>query len=323
MTQVAAAALPHHAERSDACGGSTSTGPQRDGAVRIDVCVKCGWANRAVSHLLQRADATPVPVDITPGAELQTPPSAALVYDLNPWDRTAVEWLAERADEGESTPVLYYLPPTGAAFATLEAVPKGRDMYLQIQCRDGESLRHLKHAARALVRSVPRMRIMDALAASLPHPSSSTFLFGHRALVMLAAGQRPTVESVARGLGLSARSLQRRLAADGLVGPKPLLDWLTFAHIHVVAASRQCTPAKSAAQSGLTGNDLYRLRKRVRGLCAQEGTPLRAAGETLAIHPVPHVSPSGLGPDLRLRRRSPPLLRARQSICNPRRGGLA
>jgi len=71
------------------------------------------------------------------------------------------------------------------------------------------------------------------------------------------------VAAIARALGLSQRTLQRRFRADGLPGPKALLDWLTLAHLRHVSHAQQRSGARVAADLGLAPNDLYRLRKRV------------------------------------------------------------
>jgi hypothetical protein len=71
------------------------------------------------------------------------------------------------------------------------------------------------------------------------------------------------VAAIARALGLSQRTLQRRFRADGLPGPKALLDWLTLAYLRHVSQAQQRSVARVAAELALAPNDLYRLRKRV------------------------------------------------------------
>jgi AraC-like DNA-binding protein len=71
------------------------------------------------------------------------------------------------------------------------------------------------------------------------------------------------VAAIARALGLSQRTLQRRFRADGLPSPKALLDWLTLAHLRHVSHCQQRSQARVAADLGLAANDLYRLRRRV------------------------------------------------------------
>lgn len=228
---------------------------------RVDVAVSCEWAGRAVARALREAGALPVPI----GGRLRevgSRPGAALVYDLSPWDRTAVSALQDYRVQVRA-PVLLYLPPTGSAFATLSEIGTDGQIEVQIQSRQQDCLEHLGRAARSLIGGVPRVRIMGLMSRAMPRMSSAAFLFGHRALAVLGCGHRPTVASLARALGFSSRTLQRRFAAEGLPSPKTLLDWLTLAHIHATAETRELSLAKAAARSKLTGNDLYRLRKRV------------------------------------------------------------
>jgi AraC-like DNA-binding protein len=184
------------------------------------------------------------------------------VYDLSPWDSSALAFLRQRSAALATAPILLYLPPTGAAFAALAHVPKSEYTGLQVQARDGNSLRHLHDATNTLVNGLPRVHIMRQLTEAIPDLSGVARLFAHRALRILGSGQRPTVAAIARGLGLSPRTLQRRFAADGLPPPKALLDGLTLAHVDAVARMQNLSVARAAARAGLTSNDLYRLRKR-------------------------------------------------------------
>jgi len=223
--------------------------------------VSCEWAERAVACALREAGAIPVPI----GGRLReaaSRPGVALVYDLSPWDWTAVSALHDYSAQARA-PVLLYLPPTGSAFAMLSQIRTDATIDVQIQSRNQDCLEHLGRAAQALIGGVPRVRIMSLMSRAMPGMSSAAFLFGHRALSVLGSGHRPTVGSLARALGFSPRTLQRRFAAEALPSPKTLLDWLTLAHVHATAETRELSLAKAAARSKLTGNDLYRLRKRV------------------------------------------------------------
>jgi AraC-like DNA-binding protein len=255
---------------------------------RIEVCVECDWAARAASHAVRDIGAAPVqtPTPVTAGRSLRE--SAALIYDLSPWDGAAVAYVRRHATRASGSPILLYLPPTGAAFAALSRVPRSDYVGLQIQSRDGESLRHLRDATSTLVTAIPRVHIMMLLAESIPRLSSAAVLFGQRVLRILGAGQRPTVGNTARALGLSPRTLQRRFTADGLPPPKAFLDWLTLAHISAVAASHNIATSSVAAHAGLTSNEMYRLRKRLSGALAGRCRPLHSALEGLGAYG-PHI----------------------------------
>lgn len=211
--------------------------------------------------------------------------SAALVYDLHPWTQTAAQRFGGLVHGLSGGPILLYLPASGPAFTTYSQLPRAGDIRVQVQSRDPDSMAHLRDAAVGLIRAVPRVWIMDDLKRAVPGLSSASYLFGHRALGVLASGRRPSVAAIARALGLSQRTLQRRFRADGLPSPKALLDWLTLAHLRHVSHFQRRSVARVAADLELAPNDLYRLRKRV----------LRRAECLGAERPTPPMPAAALG----------------------------
>jgi len=255
--------------------------------MRVGVCVESDWAGRAVARALGDAGAVAVQLDTSAITARELAGSAALVYDLHPWTDTAVRRFAGVVRGLRGGPVLLYLPPSGPAFTTFSQLPRAGDIRVQVQSRDADSMAHLRDAAVGLIRAVPRVWIMDQLKRAVPGLSSAAYLFGHRALGILASGRRPRVASIARALGLSPRTLQRRFGADGLPCPKALLDWLTLAYLRHVAHVQLRSQARVAAELALAPNDLYRLRKRVlrhTGLIGAEG-----------LTPPPTAAPRGAG----------------------------
>ena len=270
MLTAACTSAPFHPPAAGGAACRVGVASCAHGEPRVEVRVESGWAARAACHAVRHVGATPV-VGASYAVPLPRPsPPAALVYDLSPWDSAAVAYLERRVHEAKRIPILLYLPPTGAAFAALSRVPRSAYLGVQIHARDAESLGHLRAAATELVLAIPRVRILRVLTDAVPTLSNTALLFGQRVLRGLGAGQRPTVASVARGLGLSSRTLQRRLHADGLPAPKAFLDWLTLLYVQAVAESRQVTAARVAALAGITSNDLYRIRRRLRDLAGSE-----------------------------------------------------
>jgi len=231
--------------------------------MRVGVCVESEWAGRAVARALAHAGADAVPLGASAIASQELAGSAALVYDLNPWTQAAVRRFSGAVRGLKGGPILLYLPASGPAFTAFSQLPRTGDIRVQVQSRDVDSMAHLRDAAVGLIRAVPRVWILDNLRRAVPGLSSAAYLFGHRALGTLASGRRPRVSSIARALGVSPRALQRRFRADGLPGPKALLDWLTLAYLRRSSHVQQRSVARVAAELGLAPNDLYRLRKRV------------------------------------------------------------
>lgn len=231
--------------------------------MRVGVCVESQWAGRAVARALGDAGADAVPLEASAITSRALAGSAALVYDLNPWTQAAVRRFGGVVRGLRGGPILLYLPASGPAFTTFSQLPRAGEIRVQVQSRDPDSMTHLRDAAVGLIRAVPRVWIMDQLKRAVPGLSAAAYLFGHRALGILAAGRRPSVAALARALGLSPRTLQRRFRADGLPAPKALLDWLTLAHLRHCSGVQQRSVARVAADLALAPNDLYRLRKRV------------------------------------------------------------
>jgi len=231
--------------------------------MRVGVCVESEWAGRAVARALADAGADAVHLEASAITSQGLAGSAALVHDLNPWTQTAVRRFAGVVRGLRGGPILLYLPASGPAFTAFSQLPRAGDIRVQVQSRDPDSMAHLRDAAVGLIRAVPRVRIMDHLKRVVPGLSGAAYLFSHRALGVLASGRRPSVAAIARALGLSQRTLQRRFRADGLPGPKALLDWLTLAHLRHLSHVQQRSVARVAADLELAPNDLYRLRKRV------------------------------------------------------------
>jgi len=268
------------------------------GRMRVGVCVESEWAGRAVSRALREAGAVAVHLDSSTITPEQLAGSAALVHDLNPWTRTAAQRFDGLVRGLMGGPILLYLPASGPAFTTFSELPKAGDIRVQVQSRDPDSMTHLREAAFGLIRAVPRVWIMDALKRAVPGLSSAAYLFGHRALGVLAAGRRPSVATISRALGLSQRTIQRRFRADGLPGPKALLDWLTLAHLRHVSHLQSRSVARAATDVGLAPNDLYRLRKRV--LCRAESidmegltAPMPAGALGKSLDSIPLVASMG------------------------------
>jgi AraC-like DNA-binding protein len=271
-----------------------SAGPER---MRVGVCVESEWAGHAVSRALAHAGADAVQLEASAITSLELAGSAALVYDLNPWTQAAVRRFAGAVRGLKGGPILLYLPASGPAFTAFSQLPRAGDIRVQVQSRDADSMAHLRDAAVGLIRDVPRVWILDHLKRAVPGLSGAAYLFGHRALGVLASGRRPRVATIARALGVSQRALQRRFRDDGLPGPKALLDWLTLAYLQRSSHVQQRSVARVAGDLGLAPNDLYRLRKRVLHRAQFPGTEglvpqPPAAGRRAAITAPSPVTPA-------------------------------
>jgi hypothetical protein len=79
----------------------------------------------------------------------------------------------------------------------------------------------------------------------------------------MSFGRKVTVVTAAAALGLSTRTLERRMSEAGFPGPKEFLDWLTLLHVCYSAEQYGQSLPRIAHTVGLTSNDLYRIRRRL------------------------------------------------------------
>ena len=232
----------------------------------VGCCVETSWADRAIARSLTEQRVCSVPLKV--GNLLRQSPDtrvSGLVYDLAPW--TPVAWrrfqnLTERRPE---LPVLLYLPATGPAFSALGGLPRTERVRIQVQLRDAQSLRCLKDSVSWLINSGPRLEVMGLLDSTVNNLPSTAYLFVHQVLVMLGAGCRPSVLSIARTLGVCSRTIERRLAHAHMPPPKRLLDWITMLYIATVAVSSGASICRCAAGVELSSNDVYRIRRSLLG----------------------------------------------------------
>ena len=233
---------------------------------RVGCCVETNWADRAITRSLAELGARSVSVRMEDLLrQSRDARVGGLVYDLAPW--TTLAWhrfrcLAERRPE---LSVLLYLPPTGSAFAVLGELPRGDRVRIQVQGRDAGSLRSLKDSASWLIDSSLHLEVMALIRLTVGNLPSTAYLFAHQVLVMLGAGYRPSVSSIARTLGVCSRTIERRLAHAQMPPPKRLVDWITMLYVGTLAVSAGKSIRQSATRIGLSSNDIYRIRRRLLG----------------------------------------------------------
>lgn len=262
----------------------------------VGCCVAVGWADRAVTSALRDQQVRPVRMGVEELLSGSSPVRmSGLVYDFAPWTAEAQRRFRKLVATVPELPILLYLPPTGSAFAALGCLPPAERVRLQVQGRDSESLRCLTDEVRWLLNARPRLQVLASLDFVIDSMESTAFLFAHQVLAMLGAGQRPRVHIVANTLGVSERTVARRLAQNGLPPPKRFLDWLTMFQVVAVAATADISIRRAGRRAGLSSNDLYRIRCRLLGSCpsrscAVELRDLLLRGLALEVHRLRRVN---------------------------------
>ena len=76
-----------------------------------------------------------------------------------------------------------------------------------------------------------------------------------------ASGEWP--KDCSRALGLSRRTLERRVRGDNLPPPKELIDWVLLLHVSFIAERARTSICKVARFAGVNPNGLYRTKRRL------------------------------------------------------------
>jgi hypothetical protein len=196
----------------------------------------------------------------------RNPAWEALVYDLNPWDRRALAIVRRLTDVAPSAPILLYVPHTPGVGALLEDCAGDPRVFVKLQFNDGTEIERLKAELVRIGRQIPCEQLAMLLRCALPEAPARVrdFLWGSLQALAHPTGQNhPTAHSVAAGLGLSVRTLERALAACGLPQPKELLNWLTLLYITLTAERTARSTAATGRAMGWRPTDIYRLRHRL------------------------------------------------------------
>ena len=237
--------------------------PVRDPSTVIGCAVTNDWAFRCSTRLVEQEGGHIVAAQTAEVANRAAPSYAALIYDLAPWDERALARIDHLRSLRPELPLLLYLPPVSPAVSLVPSCGRLTNVRLRMQERHGDGVKGLQQDVRWLLRSVPVREIMTQVADALPEVSSLTTLFSHHVLRRLSVKRRATVTSAARALGLSKRTLERRMRNDRLPPPKEIIDWLTILHVSLIAARSSLSVSRVARSIQMNPNDLYRIKKRL------------------------------------------------------------
>ena len=201
---------------------------------------------------------------------------SALIYDLAPWDDRAVVDINRLRRWRPELPILFYVPPVSQAVALLPRCAGIRNVRFRMQDRNENGVAEFRRDIAWLVQSVPSGEIITRLRELFPEMPLSLLQLARYVLRTSGVKQRPTVESAARALRLSKRTLERRVRCDGLPAPKELIDWITLLHVSFVASRGSTSISRVVRCAGINANDLYRIKSR---LADRAGRQLRSQAE--------------------------------------------
>lgn len=201
---------------------------------------------------------------------------SALIYDLAPWDDRALVGINRLRRWRPELPILFYVPPVSRAVALIPRCGGIGNVRFRMQERNGNGMSELRRDIAWLLESMPSGEIITRLKEVFPEMPSSLLRLARYVLRTPSANWRPTVESTARALRLSKRTLERRVRYDSLPAPKELIDWITLLHVSFVASRGSTSISRVARCAGINANDLYRLKSR---LADRAGKRLRNQAE--------------------------------------------
>jgi len=221
------------------------------------------WANGFSHRSVELEGGLIVGVHPSQIAVSESPSYSALIYDLAPWDDRALVNINRLQRRRPELPVLFYVPPVSQAVALMPRCGGIGNVRFRMQERSGKGMSEFRRDVAWLVQSVPSGEIITRLKEVFPEMPSSLLQLARYVLRTPGVTRRPTVESAARALGVSKRTLERRVRCDGLPAPKELIDWITLLHVSFVASRGSTSISRVVRCAGINANDLYRIKSRL------------------------------------------------------------
>ena len=201
-------------------------------------------------------------------------PMRSLVYDLCPWTPAAAATLVGLMETNPELRVLLYVPVRADSLEMLPRFAGFKGISTKIQSFSVVTFGLLCGLLRRLDSGDVDAVCERAVTSALPDlpPSMREML---RVAGSSIAGMRPStgplnVAQLAGELGVSSRTLARKLAAAGLPPPKEFLDWMLLVYVEDRATREGCPHFTVARRLGCDSNAFYRVRKRRLGTAAPD-----------------------------------------------------
>lgn len=229
----------------------------------VGCAVTTEWANGLSHRSVELEGGRIVHVHPSQMAVSESHSYACLIYDLAPWDDRALVNINRLRRWRPELPILFYVPPVSRAVALIPRCGGIGNVRFRMQERSGNGMSEFRRDVAWLVQSVPSGEIITRLKEMFPEMPPSLLQLTRYVLRTPGVNRRRTVESAARALGLSKRTLERRVRCDGLPAPKELIDWITLLHVSFIASRGSTSISRVARCTGITANDLYRIKSRL------------------------------------------------------------
>jgi hypothetical protein len=229
----------------------------------LNCCVRDAEVRRDVHRAAASCGSSMVDVDLPlrPPSRKRPLPSG-LVYDLAPWDESALEAVHGVRRDFPALPIFLVVPSRETA----------AELLLQcgtLPCVHGvlhgpSSHERVKDGVIALLATAPTTVLRKIVLALFPGiPERGTDYVARVVDGLQEERDSVRVGDLLPALSLTPRIAERAFAEAGLPRPKRLADWLTLLLIALTAERGLISLGEAARHYGYDPNEYYRLRQRV------------------------------------------------------------
>lgn len=237
---------------------------------RVGYCVADPEGSAAIVRAIN--DCGAITIRLTPDALRQQAPLVggldALVYDLEPWDSTAVDIMVALREARPSLPILLCLPPAPIHPQLLISLGSIPGLVACNQYCDSTKFAGLREQVTSLLTRVPCCQLRALVlrvCGNLPQP---VVAFVDVALTSIRermgrSGQDLRVLTLANQSRSELRHLEQICRDLHLPTPKRLMDWTRYLFVNLEALEAESSVCRVAASLGIDSNALYRMRRRL------------------------------------------------------------
>jgi len=191
---------------------------------------------------------------------------AGLVFDLAPWNRSAVELVQWLRSERPFIPILLYPPHVPGVDELILACGAVHGVSAHSQFDTPKVLPTLRHAIRRLPDCTAGLIVSAVVSRAVRKESRYVLDFVRTSIHMLQTQQDVRslrIEHLALKMRTSTRSLHRVWQPAPFPQPKELLSWVVLAYVSFLASYEHVPVSSIAVAIGMDRQRLYRLRKRL------------------------------------------------------------
>jgi AraC-like DNA-binding protein len=197
--------------------------------------------------------------------------TAALVYDLSPWNDSAISVLRRLRNDHADLPVLLYAPIRVGIARLLTECAEFSPLWAELQHEGPAEADRLARVLREVLSNHRQAQVLRRVRLVLRDLPDEVTRFCRTALRVLGAadpGRRFSVAAVAAPMGVSRRYLERTFKRKGMMKPGELLDWMILLSAAALAADRESGVYVAGPALGVERARLRRVRERLwcRGL---------------------------------------------------------